>query len=167
MLVVVSDTSPLIYLSWIGQFDLLRQIYGTVLVPDAVWNEMTRGGELIGFNEILAAVEAGWIRIETVTANRRVLELVAEGIGVGESEAIALAADFRAILIIDDNDGRRVARRLGVEMTGTLGVLVRAKRENRLLEIRPLLLRLMLGTNFRLGRRIIDAALADVGEPPV
>lgn len=161
---VVSDTSPLIYLSWVGQIDLLRRLYEKVWVPHAVWMEMMRGMTLAGTGELKTAVDAGWIRVENVSANARVVEMTEAGIGLGEAEAISLAAHLHAILIIDDLDGRRVARRFGVEMTGTLGVLVRAKRENYIPAVRPLILRLIQETNFRLSHQIIDAALADVGE---
>lgn len=168
MPVVVSDTSPLIYLSWVGQLDLLRRLYGVVLVPGAVWAEMNRGGNATtGASEVRAAIEGDWIRVAAVEPSLRVLELAADRIDPGELEAIALAASHHAILIIDDLDGRRVARLLGVEMTGTLGVLARAKREHQLAAIRPLLLRLMQETNFRLSRHLVDAVLADAGEPPL
>lgn len=164
---VVSDTSPLIYLAWVGQLDLLRRLYGEVLVPQAVWIEMTQGGTLTGAVELQAAREAGWLRVQAVAPSARVSQLAADALGEGEMEAITLAANLHAILIVDDLDGRRVARQLGVEITGTLGVLVRAKRENQVTSVRPLLLRLMQETNFRLSWQLVDAALADLGEPPV
>ncbi len=168
MPVVVSDTSPLIYLASVGQFDLLRLLYGTVLIPGAVWSEMTEcGSALAGAKECRAAVDAGWVRIETVEASPRVVELAADQIDTGEMEAISLASSLHAILIIDDLDGRRVARLLGVEMTGTLGVLVRAKHEKHIARIRPSLERLVRDTNFRISRQLIDSALAEVSEPPL
>lgn len=168
MPVVVSDSSPLIYLSWVGQFDLLRRLYGTVLIPGAVWSEVTLGGvALTGADELHAGVDAGWVCVESVQPNPHIMELAKDKIETGELEAITLASERHAILIIDDLDGRRVARLLGVEMTGTLGVLVRAKRERHVSTIRPLLQQLIQETNFRLSRQLIDEALADVGEPPL
>ena len=165
---VVSDTSPLIYLSWIGHFDLLRGLYGTVLIPTAVWNEMIhQSAAQTGARELDAAVAAGWIKVEVVRENPKLVALAAGQIDAGELNAISLAHEHHAILIMDDLDGRLIARQLGVEVTGTLGVLTRAKREALIPALRPVVLRLMHETNFRLAPDIVDSALADVGESPL
>lgn len=168
MPVVVSDTSPLIYLASVEQFGLLRLLYGTVLIPGAVWSEMNESGSaLTGAKECRAAIEAGWMRIEAGGVSPRVLELAGNQIDAGELEAISLASNMKATLIIDDFDGRRVARSLGVDMTGTLGVLVRAKHERHLACIRPALVRLVRNTNYRISRELVASALAEVNEAPL
>jgi uncharacterized protein len=168
MAAVVSDSSPLIYLAWLGQFDLLRLLYGRLLVPATVGEEVAgRGGKLPGAAELRAAMQAGWIASEMPEHPLEVAELAGAEIDPGEAQAIALARERRAILIIDDLDGRKLARRLGVEVTGTLGVLVRAKRQNLVPALRPLVSRLFHETNFHLAKPLIDATLAAVGEEPL
>ena len=168
MAAVISDSSPLIYLAWLGQFDLLRQLYGRVVVPAAVWEEVAmRGGNLPGAGELRAAVQAGWVGIETPAKPLTAEEMAGAEIDLGEVQAIALARERGTVLIIDDLDGRLLARRLGVEVTGTIGVLVRAKRQGLIPALRPLVERLRHETNFHLSGALIDSTLADLGESPL
>jgi len=168
MAAVISDSSPLIYLAWLGHFDLLRQLYAQLVVPAAVWDEVAlRGGSLPGAGELRAAVQAGWLTVETPTKPLTPEELAGAEVDIGEIQAIALAIERGTVLIIDDLDGRRLARRLGVEVTGTIGVLVRAKRQSLIPALRPLVGRLRRETNFHVSGPLINATLADLGEPPL
>jgi predicted nucleic acid-binding protein len=165
---VVSDSSPLIYLAWLGQFDLLRQLYGQLAVPVAVWDEVAlRGGDLPGAGELRNAAAAGWIRVEMPTKPLDPDELAGVKIDLGEIQAIAIAIEQRTLLIIDDSDGRQVARRLGVEVTGTLGVLVRAKHQKLIPALRPLVFRLRNETSFHVAGMLLDSVLTELGEPPI
>lgn len=168
MAAVVSDSSPLIYLAWLGQFELLRQLYGQVVVPIAVWEEVALyGGDLPGAGELRNAAAAGWMRVGMPIKPLGTDELAGEKIDLGESQAIAIAIEQRTLLIIDDSDGRRVARRLGVEVTGTLGVLVRAKHQKLIPALRPLVVRLRNETNFHVAKMLLDSVLTEFGEPPL
>jgi len=168
MPIVVADASPLIYLAWIGQIDLFRRLYGSVLIPRTVWEEVTGlGAGLPGSKEVDEAVLAGWIHVQAVQTSDQVSELAGNRIDRGEMEAITLAVERHAVLVIDDLDGRSVARRLGVEVTGTLGVLARAKQEGAVHEIRPLVLRLKQETNFRVATALVNSLLKEAGERPI
>lgn len=130
MAVVVSDASPLICLSATGRFDLLRQLYGEIVVPTAVWQEITRAPALASsaksHQTAADAQAAGGPQV--ATANNRPLESLLDP---GEAEAITLAGERTpSLLLIGERDGRQTARALGIPLTGTLGVLLRAKSES-------------------------------------
>ena len=110
MRVVISDTSPLIFLGKLGHFDWLRLIYGKIVIPQAVWDEVTL--DVIKFPDargIQLAVGEGWME---VIAPAKMVPRVALELDPGEREAIALAGELDALLIIDDLAGRLVAQSL-------------------------------------------------------
>ncbi len=127
--VVVSNTSPLLYLHQVGQLELLESLYGRIKVPAAVREELRAGAERGIDTPDLDRYS--WIEVETL---RDVAFLpVAVDLGAGEAEAIALALLFpKSVLILDDGLGRRIARLNHLTITGTLGVLVKAKQAGRL-----------------------------------
>lgn len=106
-MIVVSDSSALIALSAAGQFSLLRDLYGRVLIPSAVHREVGLDPDArFGAEEVAAA---DWVEVRHVSDVTLVTSLVQGGIGRGESEAIVLAIEQRAdILLIDDLRGRQL-----------------------------------------------------------
>jgi uncharacterized protein len=167
MAVVISDASPLICLSALRQLNLLRLLYGSVLVPDAVWQEVTRAPSFTSPTTPAAVAEAkaaGWLEIAAAT-NRPLVTQLETTLDRGEAEAIALALENkRSLLLIDERDGRQVARTLGVRMTGTLGVLLRAKSTGHIAAIEPLIKELIQHHNFRLHPSLVERILAEAGE---
>ncbi|WP_306557917.1 DUF3368 domain-containing protein [Nostoc sp. 'Peltigera malacea cyanobiont' DB3992] len=127
-MIIVSDTSPITNLAAIGQLDLLRQLYSSVIIPKAVYNEM------VGVNKIVpGAVEVqtlSWIQTQTVVNSLQVTEIQEnnENIHLGEAEAIILSLEMKAdLLLMDERRGRIVATSYGINVTGLLGVLLQAK----------------------------------------
>jgi len=156
MAVVVADSSPLVYLARLGRLELLRLLYSEVLIPDAVWREVAvEGGDF-------TAASAGWIRVESCAPAAEEPSL--RGLDDGEREAITLAIRLRALLIIDEAAGRAAATKLGVTLTGTLGVLVQATRRGFVPRLQTELDRLRVATNFRCADELITDALKAVGE---
>jgi hypothetical protein len=122
---VVPDTSCLIALSTLSLLELLDELYGDVAVPQAVIQE---------FGEPLPE----WAK--PVQGDPLVVTALRESLGHGEAEVIAVAAQSTETLtVLDDKHARAVAQTMGVQITGTLGILLRAKREGRLLSIRDAL----------------------------
>ena len=128
-MIVVSDSTPLISLMKAGQLSVLEGLYREILVPDAVFRELTSNPKY--------AEEADLIRtsafIKTVEVREEkavdVLQRVT-GLDRGESEAIIFADENKAhILLMDEEAGRRVARAMGLHIQGTIGVLLRAYDE--------------------------------------
>ncbi len=124
---VVSNSGPLIHLARARHFDLLRVLFGRVITPSAVYQEVVvRGRGQDGSGELGRAKWIGRRR------PRRADLVAALGafLGRGEAEAIALAAEQKdTLLLIDEAHGRRVARSMGIKIKGTLGILFRGYRE--------------------------------------
>jgi predicted nucleic acid-binding protein len=160
MLAVVSDSSPLIYLARLSSMPLLRRLHEQVIVPQAVWEEIAVGGAGLPESESLKqAVSEGWILVRTSELNRDILGSAAHRLGRGEVEAILLAKQLQALLLTDDADGRALAESIGLQVSGTIGVLIRAKRQGHLQQLKPLLDRLRRETNFRLSEELYATAL--------
>jgi uncharacterized protein len=132
---VVADSSPLILLSRLSLLDVLPRLYDEILVPRAVYREVVEDGEgRPGAEEIS---EKEWIQVVAEDATA-VLRRGLDNLGIGEASAIALAVELGAdLLLIDDRQGRAAAERLGLEIRGTLGVLVAAKRAGLIMELGP------------------------------
>lgn len=157
---VISDTSPLQYLYQTECLDLLRILYGEILIPDGVAEEIAEGRSL-GYS-LPDLSSLGWIRTVGV-ADRRTL-LLASDLGKGEREVLSLAIERpRATAILDDGLARRMAESLGLTFTGTLGVLLRAKVAGHLKTVRPTIDQLQV-LGFRLDPATRAAVLDVAGE---
>ena len=129
---IISNTSPILYLHQVGHLDLLRNLYGQIHIPQAVEEELRAGARQgIDVPDIRAL---DWLKIRPL-GDRTLLPVVTD-LGSGEAEAIALAvAHPGSLLILDDSLGRRIALLNRVVYTGTLGVLVKAKNEGLLASV--------------------------------
>jgi predicted nucleic acid-binding protein len=115
---VVSNSSPLIFLSSIGNLDLLKAEFGEILVPEAVYDEVT-SNELRGSNEVK---DADWIKVQTIK-NIEAISFMPM-LDRGEESAIVLAVEQDAdLILLDDLAGRRAAMMHGLNVMGTLGFL--------------------------------------------
>jgi predicted nucleic acid-binding protein len=147
--IVVSDTSPLNYLILVGQVDVLRILYGTVCLPEAVERELKAPETPPSVRDWIMAPPP-WLEIRKITTTlESSLELHA-----GERQAIALAKELGVLLLMDDFDGRSEARRLGLDVVGTLGVLDDAA-ERGLLDFTAALGQL-LRTSFRVAPDLLE-----------
>jgi uncharacterized protein len=134
--VVVADTSPLQYLHQLGHLGLLPLFYTRMLVPSRVADELARG-EALGI-DVPRPRQLAWCVIADPQGHALLEALTV--LDPGERDALALALERHAArLLIDDAEGRRIATRLGVPVVGTLGILLRAKRDGHVPAINPLL----------------------------
>jgi uncharacterized protein len=163
--IVVSDTSPITNLAAIGQLDLLRQIYGTIVIPLAVYREMAAAGKTVpGAIEVQTLA---WIQTQTVTDVQRAVDLQVnhDQIDVGEAEAIALALELKAdLLLMDERRGRALANTYALNVVGLLGVLLQAKQSGIIIVVKPLLDQLIDQADFRVSRELYDIVLQRAGE---
>ncbi len=150
---VVVNATPIIALALIGKLDLLQQLYGEAMMPSAVQAEVFAGGPMgIGSTELHAAT---WLRATALQDPRRA-DLLAD-LDRGEAEVIALAQELDAdLVIIDERLARRHAKRLGLTLTGTLGVLLKAKHLGLVPSVAPLIEQLR-----QAGIRLSDAVVAE------
>lgn len=136
-MIIVSDTSSISNLAAIGQLELLQQLYGSVIIPTAVYQELLNSGDTDP--AVLAIQSVNWIESRSVT-NTTLLQTLQKNLDIGEAEAITLAVELNAErLIIDERRGRSEASRLGLQVTRVLGILLAAKRQGLIPLIQPLL----------------------------
>jgi len=154
-MIVIADTSPLNYLILIGEAEVLHRLYGRVVIPQAVLEELRHPNA--------PAVVAFWIECRPVWLEVHhaapVADVSLRGLDLGECEAILLAQQHRpeALLLIDEEKGRREAERRQIRHTGLLGVLSDAATRD-LIELSTALRRLA-ETNFRASPRLLEALL--------
>jgi predicted nucleic acid-binding protein len=132
-MLIICDSSPLVALSLCKELRLLDALFGNVIVPEKVYNEINKLGKPEAGN--IAAWAQGKIhRAE----NQQIEEALNLSLDAGESEAIALywekSADF---LLIDEQKGRKIAVQKGIRIIGTVGILLRAKQECLITTVRP------------------------------
>ncbi len=159
---VVSNTSPITNLAGIGQLDLLRQLYDTITIPQAVYNEMANIGRTVP--GALEVQTLPWITVQPVT-DRNQVEALRAVLDPGEAEAIVLALELNAsLLIIDERPGRSIARQNSIPTIGVLGVLLEAKQQGLIASVQPLVDRLINELEFRVSNRLYETVLQAAGE---
>ena len=146
---VVTDTSCLIALDRIGYLGLLPALFD-VLAPPAVVTEFGQ--------------KPPWLTVRSAPDEARIAKLV-KMLDRGEAEAIAFALAMPgAELLIDEARGRRVAQQLGLQITGTAGILLEAKRQGQIAAVRPLLDTLIQEHDFHLSEQLYEAIVGTAGE---
>lgn len=157
---VIVNATPIISLVLIGQLELLRLLYGKILIPPAVQTEVLTGGvKNIGVVELQ---KSNWIQFVPLQDPRRA-DLLSD-LDRGEAEVIALAQELNAdLIIIDERLARRHAKRLGLTLTGTLGVLLRAKEKGFVPAVKPLVYSLQQN-GIWLGEAVVAEVLKLAGE---
>jgi predicted nucleic acid-binding protein len=158
---VIANNTPLVALWTLGHLDLLRDLYGEVWIPQAVYAEFT-ATERARRHSILR--EAPWIVIVPVSSPQHVKVYV--GLDQGEAEVLTLAEEHNArLVILDELKGRRYAQRLDMALTGTLGVLLLAKERGLVGALAPLLDEL-LDAGLYLDSALMTRVLELAGEAP-
>jgi len=158
-LLVVSNSSVIIAFARICRLDLLERLFKRILVPEAVWKEITIEGKP-GREKIL---RARFIHVEKAS-DRRLVAFLEEFVDEGEAEAIVLALELNAeLLLVDERDARSLAKKLGLQVMGTLGVLALAKYRGLVREVKPIIDKLV-GSGFWISSRILKEFLRELGE---
>jgi predicted nucleic acid-binding protein len=159
--VVVADTGPLIILAGINQLSLLPDMYGSVVIPEAVYAEL-RLGSSHRETEILAqGLQQEWLKVLPVDdSNKSTLQELQRVVDPGEAEAILLAEALNCrFLLIDDRKGRIVAAKRGLTIVGVAGILLAAKQRQRIEAVCPLIHE-MRKIGYRLSRPIVKQSIA-------
>lgn len=160
----VSNTSPLIGLSIIGQLHLLKEQFGEIVIPSAVQSELKADTDFRGAKLIRQALRSGWIREQRVQ-NIHLAQALALELDNGESEAIALALEMNIQqILMDENDGRSKARAMGLFPIGVLGILLRAQRQSRLGSLKDAMSALRQEAGFFIADELYQRLLAEAGE---
>ncbi|HLO46728.1 MAG TPA: DUF3368 domain-containing protein [Leadbetterella sp.] len=143
--IVISDTSCLILFQKINHLEILLKVYQTVITTPQIAAE---------FNETLPS----WIKIVSVK-DQKYLDFLSTQVDIGEASAIALAKELDdPLVILDEQKGRKLAKKLGLKVTGSLGVIHKAKELGVIAAIKPILDKIA-ETNFRISDKILAELL--------
>lgn len=161
-MIIVSDTSPINNLAAINHLHLLHQLYGTVLIPEAVYRELTDPTfPVAGAAEVKTF---DWIQTRIVS-DRTLVEALSNELDIGEAEAIALAVEISADqVLIDERQGRLIASRLNLRFTGLLGILIEAKNQGLITTVKPVLDALVNEAGFWIAEPLYNKILRTVNE---
>jgi uncharacterized protein len=130
MTMIVVNATPLIALALLERLDLLRELFGEILVPPSVYREVTAAGA--GRPGARAIAEANWLQVVAPGATSTI-EPMLLGLDAGEMDVLLLARERHpSWVLIDERQGRRVARAMGLPVKGTLGVLLAAVLAGRM-----------------------------------
>lgn len=133
-MLVISDTTPIISLMKAEKLELLQKMFETVIVPDAVYYELTENP--LYSTEASQIISCSFIHKEKVD-NEEAVHILRKvtGLDAGESEAIVMIDEKKAdLLLMDEHKGRQIAKKMGITITGTVGILIQAFDENMLTE---------------------------------
>lgn len=134
MLEVISNTSPLLYLYRIGAMSLLSGLFSEIWIPSAVSDELKQGGQK-GY-DVPNPNHYDWLK--KINPNHIPSEWLASDLGAGELAAMALALEHsECIILLDDMLGRRTAKAAGLNVWGTLKVLLEAKQKRLIDKVEP------------------------------
>ncbi len=154
---VIANTTPLIALANIDRLELLHELYGTIIVPQAVVDE------IISEPAKQRVRSATWIKVEAIQDPSQ-KDIFRARLHAGEVEVMILAREQNADLVImDDNAAKKTAKFLGLNVTGTLGILLKAKKEGYLEMVEPIMNELILDGLF-ISDTVKGYVLKEAGE---
>ena len=152
---VIVNSTPLIVLGNIGNLDILRELYEEINIPKAVLEEITNKNDNAKLNLLQ---NLNWIKVLEVE-DKRNRKMYQSKLHDGEVEVMMLANEISAdLLIIHDNAAKKTAKFLGFVVTGTLGVILKAKAEKVINEVRPILNK-MLKKGFYVSPKVLEMVL--------
>ena len=156
---VVSNTTPILSLLKIGRLNLLKELYGCISVPFAVYQEIESGKDKDYYVDIS---KTGWIKIEKIHSKDSKLYFF--DLDEGEAEVLILAYEQQAdLVILDEIVERRYALQMNLNLTGTLGILLKAKNLGHIDKIKPLLYELT-NKNSWMNPKLIAKVIEMAGE---
>lgn len=163
-MLVVSNTSPIMNLAAVDLLDILRRQFGEVIVPEAVIEELRLDSGYPGTDKIRIAISEGWLRQEVVE-NKQVALALRRELDNGEAEAIALALQLRAeTILMDEREGRSVAKSMGLSPIGIIGILTRAKQDGDIVSVKEALNKLRNEAGFYITDALMKDILSELGE---
>jgi len=157
-MIIISDTSSITNLLQIGLIDILHVLYGEITITPAVRRELYHLPE-----QEKQIEQIDWIKVKSPQDQGLIVQLL-EKIDLGEAESIVLAIEEKAkYLIIDEFKGRLIADSYGIKIVGILGVLIQAKKEKVIQDVKPHIDQL-IAIGFRLDKKLIEKVLKGLGE---
>ena len=163
---IISNASPLIYLSRIRKLGLLKKLFKLVIIPYEVYQEVVVRGKKEGFQDVLfieKAIEEGWIKVKETRTNKKLIRIAKE-LDKGEIEVISLAENLNPELtLIDDASARIIAESFGLNVKGTLYVILKAFKQKLITKQEVLvLLNRLAREGFRLSQELYLQILSEI-----
>lgn len=159
-MIIISDTSPLVCFLHLNKINILKDLFASVIVPTAVFNELINAKII---DETFLQLHP-YIQIRT-PLNKKEVEELRKILDAGESEAIVLSKELNAdLLLIDEDRGRKFAIKDGLTIKGVLEILLQAKENGLIFQIRPLIERLQTEINFRINKPLLQKILIEANE---
>lgn len=159
-MIIVSDSGPIISFARAGRLELLRQALNEIKIPKAVYEDIVIQG--IGRPGAEEVKGVNWIKKETIKECSKVAQLPLR-LGLGEREAIVLAQELEALLLIDDRPARKEAEKRGIVCFGSLRVLKEARGKGLIKEVRATGDKLR-ATGFRIKNTLYQKFLQEMKE---
>ena len=158
---VVVNSSPIIALCSIGKLGLLKDLYGIIMIPQAVFSEVCTKSDSVAKNDLEMSLD--WINVVPIKSEMTKAFYKSQ-LHDGEVEVMILGKEMNAgLIIIDDKNAKKHAKYLGFNVAGTLGVLVAAKKAGLIPLVKPLIDK-MVKEKIYLSDRVIELCLKQVGE---
>lgn len=162
-MIIISDSGPILSFARAGRLDILRHVLSEITIPEAVFAEITVGGQ--GKPGAAEVESRTWIKRGQVK-NRAALNQLSRRLNFGEMEALVLATEMNAMLLIDEYEGRKEAQRLGIGYFGSLRVLKEAKDSGIIPQVKPVLDELIASGTY-ISELLYQEFLQALGEPIV
>lgn len=162
-MIVIADTTPIITLIKLNRLDLLEKLFGSVMIPSAVYDELTANPRFAKESEIVR--KCNYLKRQIVI-DRQSIKFLREivGLDAGESEAIALSDEQSAdLLVIDERKGRKAAQKLRLKIIGTIGILIQAFDSNLISKTEIIsYVEKLRESDIRIGENLIEIVLEHV-----
>lgn len=163
-MLVISNTSPIMNLAIVDQLILLQKQFGEVIIPEAVVDELKLDTDYPGTDKIRTAISAGWIRVEKIK-NTQLATALRRELDDGEAEAIALALQLNITeILMDERDGRSIAKSMGLSPVGVIGILLKAKEKGLIVSVKEILQKLRSEAGFYITEQLQKEILSRIGE---
>ncbi len=161
MKIVVSNTTPIIGLAMLGKFNLLQSLFNVIHIPQAVYDEIAvRGVNRIGAAEVTQGIADGWIVVKQIHPSNALTTLKVD-LDDGEAEAITMAIQENAdLILLDEMKARAKAQALALQTTGTIGILLLARKANIHINLQQSLDQLR-GHGFRISEELYRQILTN------
>jgi predicted nucleic acid-binding protein len=157
--IVVSNSTPLINFAAIDRLDILQSLFKQIIIPPAVWQELTGKGSLYISAENIK--KAKWISVMPIEGDN-LLKMLKLKIDDGEAEAITLAIGTKASLILlDEIEARDIARSMNLNFMGSIGCLLTAKKAGIIPNIKTFLNKIINDARFWVSKELYDKIIAD------
>jgi predicted nucleic acid-binding protein len=158
---VISNTSPLLNLAIIDHLHLIEQQFGKIIIPQGVLTELRVNENLQGSQELRDAIKKGWIKVREVQ-NKAFVQLLRRELDLGETEAIALAIEVKAdLLLLDEREGRRIARNFNLKITGIIGIILKAWHQKKIVSVKDVINQLRTDAHFHISPKLEQQILQE------